>query len=71
MTDLDIPALKAAAQKAHNGQPWLSLDDLDSLLAEDIAQTADVRYIALANPAAVLALIERLERAEAVAGRKT
>ena len=48
MTDLDLAALKAAAQKANNGQPWLSLDDLDSLLAEDIAQTADVRYIALA-----------------------
>ena len=77
MTDLDIPALKAAALAATPGQwarnvagiehdnyiagtgPWYRLHKGGADMA-----SADAAYIALANPATILALIERLERAE-------
>lgn len=88
MTDIDIPALKAAALAATPG-PWKSaLATVKSIPAECVVHVdpertwsaeyepgwetvcrwkADAAYISLANPATVLALIERMEKLEAVA----
>lgn len=96
MTDINIPALKAAALAATPG-PWCCMEQLPKsyddhgyrLIAPAHRKSGkwevygekehmcdergipqwgeDAAYIALANPATILALIERLERAEAVA----
>lgn len=81
MTDIDIPTLKAAAEKASKTAPGQWRDDgyriYDSRENQncifeykheprhtDDGDWDTYRFIALANPATVLALIERLERAE-------
>lgn len=70
MTKEDRAALREAASKATPG-PWVALDeevaDQGMALIADCFQNKynNARYIALANPAAVLALLARLERCEA------
>lgn len=81
MTDIDIPTLKAAALAATPG-PWMRIVKgeqfpmvaitgpnlrIGSKTATYSRPMGDMEFIALANPATILALIERLERAEAVA----
>lgn len=62
MTDIDLPALKAAALAAIDKRPPIPRDY--NPRAEEEHEAARFRLSALANPAAVLALIERLEAAE-------
>lgn len=61
MTDLDLDALKAAALAAIDKRPPLPRDY--NPRADEEHEAARFRLSAIANPAAVLALIERLEEA--------
>jgi hypothetical protein len=78
MTDAELAALEAAARAATPG-PWFRAIANDTAIRSDdvdIAQTvgayelewermeADAAYIAAANPAAILALIQRVREAE-------
>lgn len=70
--NLDLEQIKAAARAATPG-PW---EVFDGTMISDTAGAADeladacdsvhAAYIAAANPAAVLALVDRLERAERI-----
>jgi len=77
MTDEQVAALRAAAEKATPG-PWRARSTIyDHMIAGIAAKGAiaeiwngergmeDARYIAAANPAAVLSLLDRLARVEA------
>lgn len=72
--NIDLAALKAAALAATPG-PWHTPDRTYHAVHEDEAGemvasamcAADARHIALANPATILQLVERVRRLEAVA----
>ncbi|MCK7041353.1 ead/Ea22-like family protein [Enterobacter roggenkampii] len=75
MSNIDIRALREAAEKATKGQWVVEFDDeiysTDGVNNEQIAmvfsenEARDAAFIAAANPATVLALLDELEAAEA------
>jgi len=85
MTDLDIHRLAALAEAATPGPWWISTSDDTMISAKDaeIAQTqgeysqcwkgmeADAAYIAAADPTTIMALIRRLQAAEAERDSRT
>lgn len=81
MSDLDLGALKALAEKATPG-PWVvtggdnnlyGVDAQDDYvtLSDSTLPVSDAEFIAAANPEVVLALIERVQAAEAVIAEVT
>lgn len=73
---VSIAAIKEAARLAtrghwerrHDDEVWTSAPDEVGRHVADATYDEDAEFIALANPTAILSLIDRLERAEAALG---
>ena len=83
MTEIDVAKLRTLAENAAPGQwessaaaagnftAWVGLASLADDIALNVRTQEDAEYIATANPATVLALLDRLEQAEAAIERAT